>query len=69
VSFSTSIGVPHVLIKSGNLVMSMHNVYKPHSMSRLYVERLQNPNEKSQSKMVPDNDNVEEAIDRSYDAS
>jgi len=69
VTFSTSIGVPYVLIKSGNLVKSVHNVYKPHSMSRLYVEHLQNPNEKSQSKMVPDNDNVEEATDSSYDAS
>lgn len=55
VTSSTSIGVPPVLTKSGNLVEFVHGVYKPHSMSRLYVEALKNhnvePNVKSSSKV------------------
>jgi len=41
---SALISVPHVLTRSGNLVEFVHGVYKPDSMSKLYVESLKNPN-------------------------
>jgi hypothetical protein len=44
VTSSVSIGVPPVLTKSSNLVKSVPSVYKPHSMSKLHVEPLKNPN-------------------------
>jgi hypothetical protein len=38
------ISVLPVLTKSSNLVKSMPDIYKPHSMSKFHVEPLKNPN-------------------------
>ena len=48
------------MTKSNNLVESVSGVYKPHSMSKLYVEPLKNPNvESGLVYVVADNINEE----------
>ena len=50
VTSSASIGVTPILTKSYNCAESVNGAYKPHSMSRLYVEPLKIPNDEENVK-------------------